>query len=60
MCVFWMHRREERKRHEEALARATAEADERLRGVEEEARKEREALRRAHERALEEVWALSV
>jgi 5-azacytidine-induced protein 1 len=45
-------RREERKRHEEAMAKAGAEAEERVRGAQEEARKEREAARRAHDKQV--------
>ncbi len=45
-------RREDRKRHEEALAQARAQAEERLREAEEEARREREAMRRAHDKQV--------
>lgn len=49
-------RREERKRHEEAIAKAAAEAEERLRAAEDEARRERDAMRRAHEKQAR-AWA---
>lgn len=46
------HRRDERKRHEEALEKASAEGAERVKEAQEEAKREREALRRAHEKQV--------
>ncbi len=46
------YRREERKRHEEAVSKLQSECEERVRGVEEEARREREAMRRAHDKQV--------
>lgn len=53
-----MHRRDERKRHEEALCKAAAEGDERVRAAHEEAKQERETLRRAHEKQVGLGWVL--
>lgn len=52
MLPSFEYRREERKRHEEAVAKAAADADERVRAAEEEARKEREGLRRVHDKQV--------
>jgi len=46
------HRRDERKRHEEALDKVAADGEERLKAAHEEAKREREALRKAHEKQV--------
>jgi vacuolar-type H+-ATPase subunit H len=46
------HRRDERKRHEEALDKVSAEGAERVKAAQEEGKRERETLRKAHEKQV--------
>ena len=50
MCVIC--RKEERKRHEEALARAQSEAADREKAVMEDVKREKEAMRKAHDKQV--------